>query len=177
MLRIQDLFNALTGRNINKKDDNGDTRLYLAARAGSIGDVRKLLRAGADPNIANGRGLTPLHQAAYWGETEIVELLLKSGAKADADNGCGWTPMHSAALAGGMQSRADIIARLKKAGARDDAPGDQNGWTPADYMTLWEHNAAAAAKLRDYAALDHARPDGKGGTQKKPPCDPHAPRH
>lgn len=147
MLRLNDFFNAITGNNIDKKNDQGQTRLYLAAREGNTAAVKKLLRAGADPDIADARGLTPLHQAAYWGESDIVGLLLKSGASPNADNGKGWTPLHSAAMAGGMKSRKSVIEKLKAAGGKDDI-ADQCGWTARDYMALWAENADAATKLK-----------------------------
>ena len=152
MLGLNELFNALTGNRIDKKDGKGETRLYRAVRQGSVKEVKKLLRSGADPNIANAEGLTPLHQAAYWGETEIVALLLKAGATCHADNGTGWTPLHSAAISGGRKIRSAIIELLLGAGAKNDIK-DKNGWTPVDYMTLWEQNIIAAEKLKEYLGL------------------------
>lgn len=149
MLRLNDFFNAITGNNIDKRNEQGQTRLYLAAREGNTAAVKKLLRAGADPDIADARGLTPLHVAAYWGETEIVDALLKAGASPNIDNGKGWTPLHAAAMAGGMKSRKGVIEKLKAAGAKDDI-ADQCGWRASDYMALWAENADAAAKLKHH---------------------------
>ena len=149
---LNEFFNSLTGRGVNKIDNRGETRLYKAVRSGSVNEVKKLLRAGAKPNITNKEGLSPLHQAAYWGETEIVELLLKAGASVTCDNGMGWTPLHSAALSGGLKVRKTIINLLRMAGAKDDIK-DKNGWTAKDYMTLWEQNVEAAGKLKDYIGL------------------------
>lgn len=193
MAGFNDIFNSLTGKGINSRDKNGETKLYRAVRSGSFREVRQLLRAGADANVVNAQGLTPLHQAAYWGETEIVQALLQHGAKADADNGEGWTPLHSAALSGGAKNRQAIIDLLTQHGAKDDAV-DKNGWSPRDYLQLWEENAPAAEKLRRFLAAEMGkahppappptrppqRTDGKGradpkGGKKPPAAAPHFP--
>lgn len=187
MLRLNDLFNTITGNGIDKRNEQGETKLYRAAREGNVSAVKKLLRAGADPDIADKRGMTPLHQAAYWGETEIVDLLLKAGAAPNVDNGHGWTPLHSAALSGGMKSRGDIIRRLKSAGAKDDIP-DKHDWSARDYMQLWEENADAAAKLKNIAGHGGAAPAPDADSTRPPnspvppqsgakPCGPPSPRH
>ena len=174
MLGLNNIFNTLTGNGVNKRNDDGETRLYRAARSGNIKEVKRLLNNGANPDVPDAHGLTPLHQAAYWGETEIVDLLIKAGANVNAENkGRGWTPLHSAAVSGGMRSRKDVIDLLRKAGA-EETPKDKHGWTPADYMQLWEENAAAAEKLKLYLQI----PEGlspKGGhksPEPKKPCPP-----
>jgi ankyrin repeat protein len=171
MSSLDDLFNALTGGGINRKNPQGETPLLRAVRAGSPNDVKKLLKSGADPNVRDKNGLSPLHIAAYWGETAIVEMLLSAKADPASDNGQGWTPLHSAALSGGVKARGKIIDLLKKAGARDDAP-DAQGWTAADYMMIWAENAAAAAKLKDFISLNGPLPQEAQKIKKsadKPP--------
>lgn len=166
---INNLFNKVGGSGVNKKNKQGETKLYCAARSGSLKQVKKLLRDGADPNIADDHGLTPLHQAAYWGETEIVDALIRAGADVNAENnGKGWTPLHSAAVSGGMKARKDVIDVLLAAGA-DKGAKDKNGWTPDDYMLLWEQNEAAAQKLKDFTKI----PNGLSAPrQQTPPAPP-----
>lgn len=167
MLRLNDFFNSITGGGIDKRNADGETKLFRAVREGNTSAVKKLLRAGADPDIADNHGMTPLHQAAYWGEDEIVSLLLKSGAAPNVDNGQGWTPLHSAALAGGMKSRGDIIRDLKSAGAKDDL-NDKHGWTPRDYMQLWAENSDAAQKLKQISAGGNTPPAHGVDTSQTP---------
>jgi hypothetical protein len=184
-MRLNSFFNSLAGGGIDKRNAAGETRLYRAVRDGNAAAVKKLLRAGADPDIPDNRGMTPLHQAAYWGEAGITGMLLQAGAAPNVDNGKGWTPLHSAALAGGMKSRGDIIRRLKAAGAKEDI-ADKHGWTARDYMQLWEENAHAAEKLKHLAGQDSGgaiAPEGQHGAQPPAPgsgakpCSPPAPRH
>ncbi|MBI1216666.1 MAG: hypothetical protein GC185_12720 [Alphaproteobacteria bacterium] len=188
MLGLNNLFNSITG-GVDKRRDNGETRLYQAARSGNVKAVKRLLKQGADPDAQAGNGLSPLHQAAFWGETEIVDLLLKAGADPNLDNGRGWTALHSAAVSGGQRSRAKIVDMLKKAGA-DAGRQDKQGWTAEDYMTLWDENAPAAEKLKKYLQIPdglasqtgHFRPRPRAfddAAKKRPgipPMPPPAPR-
>jgi len=171
MSGLNNLFNTLTGNGINKRNPDGETRLYKAARSGNVKEVKRLLKDGADPDAADAHGLTPLHLAAYWGETEIVKLLIDAGADVNAQNkGKGWTPLHSAAVSGGMRSRKEIIDMLHDAGAKDSAK-DKHGWTPGDYMTLWEQNEAAAEKLKHYMQIPNGLAPASARTPSKP-CPP-----
>ncbi len=167
---LNNLFNTLTGRGINNKDAHGETRLLKAVRQGSLNEVKRLLKNGADPETRDARGLTALHIAAYWGETDIVEALIKAGADVNSDNGKGWTPLHAAALSGGLRCRKEIIALLIKAGADGDKT-DGHGWSPRNYMQLWEENTAAAEKLKEYMAMKQANGQNTASLQRhKPPA-------
>jgi ankyrin repeat protein len=168
MLGLNGLFNRLTGNGIDKRDKNGETRLYRAVKNGDINTVKRLLRDGADPNIPNDHNLTPLHHACYWGDCEVADALLKAGADVHQHNGKGWTALHSAAVSGGMKSRSKVIGLLKKFGAKDDAK-DKHGWTPADYMMIWEENAAAAEKLKQFLQIPNGlSPKGSGMKPQTP---------
>ena len=171
MLGLNNLFNSLTGHGINKRDRNGETQLFRAVKNGDIRTVKKLLRDGANPNAENNHKLTPLQHAAYWGEGAIVEALLRAGADVHHDNGHGWTALHSAAVSGGMKSRKDVIEQLKKAGAKDDVK-DKHGWTPKDYMSLWEENAAAAEKLKQFLSIPVGLAAPRPRTVTPPPAGP-----
>jgi len=170
------IFNLFS--NANRRDDNGRTELYKAAKAGNVQKVRSCLKSGTDPDIPNFQGLTPLHQAAYWGEVEIVKELLAAGADPHADNGRGWTPLHSAALAAGLDRRAEVIKLLVDAGCDCKAP-DNYGWSAEDYMHLWiAHDDKNLEKMRkvfqDESFLDKTQqPDmdklGVKKDDKQPP--------
>lgn len=69
------------GADPNRGDDDGRARpLHTAAGAGHVRLVRRLLRAGAKPNVmARGMG-TPLHLAASYGRLRCVRALVQAGA-------------------------------------------------------------------------------------------------
>ena len=60
--------------------------LHAAVAGRSLGSVRSLVEAGADPNVHQHGGWTPLMGAAAHGDVEIVELLLSHGADPAATN-------------------------------------------------------------------------------------------
>lgn len=53
--------------------------IHLAALQGHVHCVRRLIAAGADPNLRDVNDDTPLMLAAERGEKEIVAVLLASG--------------------------------------------------------------------------------------------------
>ncbi|KAI5737096.1 hypothetical protein M8J76_009979 [Diaphorina citri] len=77
------------GSHINKRDDNGDTPLILAARTGQVRVAEMLLKHGASANFSNGvTGSTPLHEAIEnYRECDhsileaMFELLVRHGGK------------------------------------------------------------------------------------------------
>jgi ankyrin repeat protein len=53
----------------------GNTLLHSAVVSGDLDEVKRLLAAGADPNVANRDGRTPVQMAAILGHAHIEELL------------------------------------------------------------------------------------------------------
>lgn len=82
----------------NRTDDEGETALMAAARAGKLEIVRILLEAGADAKVANKSGATALHMAAQT-SVELVTLLLDVSAEIDANSTLG-TPLQWAVAQG-----------------------------------------------------------------------------
>ncbi len=53
------------GIDFNHRDKFGRTPLYMACRNGALGDIKVLLKAGADPNVPDSKyGHTAIHVAA-----------------------------------------------------------------------------------------------------------------
>lgn len=91
------------------------TALRNASFAGNAALVEKLLRAGADPNVADVHGRTALSHAARHGHGTIVDALLAAGAWADPheDYDVYETPLMGAAEGGHLE----IVKKLVQAGA------------------------------------------------------------
>ncbi len=68
------------GAEVNSRDNEGRSPLFLAAGHGQIECVRILLGAGAYPDARSKAGITPLREAKegkYW---DIAQLLSENGA-------------------------------------------------------------------------------------------------
>jgi ankyrin repeat protein len=92
--------------------DSVDTKMVLAAEAGTIEEVLKFLKEGANPN-AFGVHTGALHSAALMGHKKVVKALLKYGANPNMPDQDKLYPLHLAAREG----RTAICNLLLKAGA------------------------------------------------------------
>ncbi|MBR6976319.1 MAG: ankyrin repeat domain-containing protein, partial [Ottowia sp.] len=72
---------ALRDVDINKRDANGQTPLMLAAEAGDIERVRRLIAVGAKLDDADKQGNTALSLAQAAGHKDIVKMLRSAGAR------------------------------------------------------------------------------------------------
>jgi ankyrin repeat protein len=72
---------------VNRQAADGSTPLLLAAKDGYVSNVRALLAAGADPQIANTAGQTPLAWARARKDDDVIALLQAAGARAPAQGG------------------------------------------------------------------------------------------
>jgi len=78
---------------------DGFTPLHVAAFAHNVEAARKLLEAGADPNVlatASFAQVTPLGTCAFAGATDVARLLLEHGADPTFTADHGFTPLDSA---------------------------------------------------------------------------------
>lgn len=116
---------ASQGANINLPTYDGKTALMLAAGAGHVDLLQKLLAARANVNFANDRGGTALMYAATGGDPDSVELLLSHGASVNVKAANGWTAVTLASAKG----YENIVKRLLNAGS-DVNVADIYGLTP-----------------------------------------------
>lgn len=93
---LVDLFIAQRPK-MNARNIAGDSALRLAAFAGHLGIVKKLVTAGAKVNSTS---WTPLIYAAFNGHVEIVRYLLGNGADINAASENGSTALMMAARNG-----------------------------------------------------------------------------
>lgn len=68
----------------NKTEIRSYKSLLSAAIRRDVAETRRLLAAGADPNMADDNGRTPLIVAAHWGQIELARALVAGGANPNA---------------------------------------------------------------------------------------------
>jgi ankyrin repeat protein len=91
--------------------------LFAAVRAGDVDAVRRLLAAGANPRLDDGRE-TPLHAAARRGPLALVEVLIEGGALEWQTDRKGRTPL-DVARTGRARERAAIVTLLDRSAIAD----------------------------------------------------------
>ena len=118
-----------------------DLRLYLGARDGELGTVRRLLAwrlVRCAMNRRHGAGRTPLHAAVLDGHQEVAALLLAHGADPNMTDEKGQTALHLAAF-GGYRAAVDVLL----ARGADVNAKDVRGQTPLHLAAKATHPAAA----------------------------------
>ncbi len=129
-------------------------------------ELRKLLEAGADPNVREEISqMTPLMVAE---KAEIAKLLLKAGAHPDSRDRLGRTVTHHAVT---MTEAASIVRLLGEAGAKIDERAEKmSGMTPLLYAV--EHylndknraETALAIRILVHLGADPNAADSAGRT-------------
>lgn len=109
---------------INAKNKHDYTPIHVAAEAGNVELVERLLR-NVDANVTSYYNLTVLHHAAEQGHVEVMECLLKNGANIHATDNAGDTALHCAVSKG----RDKAVECLLKRGANPNALNN-DGFTP-----------------------------------------------
>jgi ankyrin repeat protein len=113
---------------INARDGDGCTALYVALDEEEDEIAELLLRKGADPDVGNkdiGEDQTLLAWAASRRKINHVKLLLRHGTNPNLPGKSGMYPLHMAARIGAM----NVIATLLSERA-DPTLKDQSGCTP-----------------------------------------------
>jgi ankyrin repeat protein len=85
----------------------------MAAFARNAEAARKLLEAGADPNVvatASFARVTPLGTCAFAGANDVARLLLEHGADTELTGEGGATPLRSAEANGNDELRELLVA-------------------------------------------------------------------
>lgn len=91
--RLQRLKRRLQRRSTLSHLDPPRTALIAAARQGDAERVERLMRDGADPDLAGSRGWTALHEAVAGGHVEAAACLLAWGASHTITNDAGLRPL------------------------------------------------------------------------------------
>jgi len=149
--------------------DASSMALFEAILAEDTAEVRRLLRAGADPDRRivperNGEEVMPL-EAVSLRNPALMRLLLEAGAHPDVfrcDDFMGIHPLASPLAMAEFAGEGELIDLLRAAGADDQSvPGAELAVTRAAqsaplHAAVWRADAAAVANLLEAGADPHA---------------------
>ncbi|CAM9522052.1 unnamed protein product, partial [Chrysoparadoxa australica] len=108
---LQDVVNA-----------EGDTALYIAAKAGHMEAVKALLKSPHTKlNWQNHKGITAMSVAAHKGQADIVKELIRVGADVNIESNNGSTPLIQASHFG----HSEVVGLLLEANAQVDRPNNK----------------------------------------------------
>jgi ankyrin repeat protein len=96
--------------NLNRRNQNGDSAILLAALKPELEAAKILIANGADLNPS---GWTPLHYAMFSGSKELAGLFIAKGAKLDSRAPSGQTALMLAI----RHKNLDMVKLLVEAGA------------------------------------------------------------
>lgn len=116
------------GADVNEKNKNGLSALYLAVKKNYYKITKILLESGAVVDTQDQNGQTPLFIASMNNNDHIVHLLAQHGANMNLKNKNGLAPLHVAII----QGFEKVIATLVENGA-DVGTVDSGGKSPLDY--------------------------------------------
>jgi ankyrin repeat protein len=107
-----------------RKDSEGQTLLYLAAKNGHCLTAKLLIDEGAEVNTKGGNFSTALQAASYSGYRAVVRLLTEQGAEVNAQGGLYY---NNALQAASGQGHEAIVKLLIEQGAEVNAQGGFHG--------------------------------------------------
>jgi ankyrin repeat protein len=82
-VELMDAINSKGAIDLSVSDNNGDTPLIWASRAGRLEAIRWLIKAGATLKAKNNAGEDCLKIAVHTDQTDVIDLLTDSGCSVD----------------------------------------------------------------------------------------------
>ncbi|MDQ2919482.1 MAG: ankyrin repeat domain-containing protein [Verrucomicrobiota bacterium] len=94
---------------VNARDENGRTALWLATARDERATVQHLLDQGADVDRVDSNGITPLMMAADRGDLDLLETFLAHKPDRDFLDSKGHSALHHAIMAGRSEALALLL--------------------------------------------------------------------
>ena len=162
---IAGLLLAAPDIDVDKPLKSGIAPVHFAARNNLPGTVERLVRRGADANLALANGMTPLYFAADKGDLEVVRALLQApGIRINQATGIRYVPLGIAA----QRAHKDIVRLLLRKGA-DPNIESATGLTPLHVACLHGHIAIVQMLLHFKADVDAEVLDAEGDRPAQTP--------
>jgi len=143
------------GANVNKKNGDGATPLFVSSEYGHLPVVEHLVRNGAKVNHVDNNGVTPLFFSCQNGHLLVVEYLIKHGANVNQVNNHGVTPL----VVSSQNGRLAIVKYLIKHEA-DVNKQALNGATSLFMSSQNGHLSVVRYLINNGANVNQATNDG-----------------
>ncbi|XP_041109527.1 kinase D-interacting substrate of 220 kDa-like isoform X5 [Polyodon spathula] len=108
-------------KEVDERNENGQTPLMLAAEQGNLEIVQELLKKGANINLEDTDNWTALISASKEGHIDVVKELLRNNANLEHRDSGGWTALMWAAYKG----RTEVTKMLLEKGSNPNITGQQ----------------------------------------------------
>lgn len=144
------------GADVNYKDADGRSTLYVIALDGNLEVLEKLIANHADLEAVDTEGRTALHVASWQGNLEVVQSLIRHNAKVNSVDNDRRTAVQSAS----WQGHENIVRVLLEAGARVDHTCNQ-GATALCIAAQEGHEEVVKMLLSFQANPNHADQFGR----------------
>jgi ankyrin repeat protein len=148
------------GAEIDAKDNNGHTALFLAFINGKLQIVNYLLEKSANPDNSDSEGNTCLHYASKSESFECVELLVNRVKRINCQNQKQETPLHLAAALQETSKRISIIAALLERGINPNIK-DSTGQTALHFTAIVGSSKSMKLLIEKNADINAVNNDGK----------------
>lgn len=122
--------------------------IHDAAWDGDLGQVKRLIVAGADVNAKDVNELAPLYLSAANGHTAVVEFLIGKGANVNVRNTVRATPLHAAAREG-----HEAVAELLITNGAEVNAESHNEGTPLHWAAKNGHTAVVKLLIANGADI------------------------
>lgn len=99
-----------SGANINVRDPENHTPLFLACSYNNVAGVEFLLKAGAEVNETDSEQQSPLDRACLYNSVDVVPLLLAHGADVNRVLGKKYIPLFLASIKSGPEIIRMLVA-------------------------------------------------------------------
>jgi ankyrin repeat protein len=146
---------------VNMKDGFEQPAIFWAVGGGHMDIIRILLKARAQPQVANKSGYTPFMRALHYGNLEAAKVLLNAEADLTAVDNFQGTPLLIAAGAGEADSVKWLLGQVGKKSRWHSTP-DIAGRLPLIQAAKTGHNEICQLLLEAAANADCYDNEGRG---------------
>jgi ankyrin repeat protein len=151
---------ASKGSNLEARDEDGRTALFLTAMAGHVSMVEALIGLKADKEATDKMNFTPLMAAAASGQVKMLEVLIKAKANLEAKHQKGGTALHVSSSSGQRESVELLLNNTYKVKA-DVAAVDEDLDSPLHLAVYRGHYDVCIQLMRHGADVHLKNKEGK----------------